>query len=487
MLEIHAQADATGVEVLAAAVRTAVEALGGDAAVAGDVVHLVGHDALRRLGTDVADPRVSLDVRVVGTEVRIVVTDRGEPIVGPPEGMLDLLYGSGTTSVDARAGDDANIIEVRFALPPHMSAVDVSDLEPHADEPHPDEVPVSEVELTIRPLEAADARELARTIYRCYGWTYPIVDLYHPERVADQVVTGARIGEVAVTPSGEIAAHWGAVFLTDTCVETGGTVTDPRFRGRGLAGTLGDRLLSRLLERRVIGRLREPVMTHSATQHIALSEGATIVGVYLHYTRPIQQIGITAGLEAERGSICVAYGALQPLTPAVLSIPAAYRHLVEAVVADAQWPRTFSQDAVAPGGETVFALSFDAANQRARIDVTSVGTDLIAVLDENLAHLHDSGVQYVGVRLPATDPALAHAGADLPTLGLGFAAVIPEFWPADVLVLQWLASADVDTSHFVFAAPAVKTRVVQVLAEVQQAEYRGLARARRVRHGSIRG
>lgn len=481
MLVIHAQADATGVEVLAAAVRTAVQALGGDADVAGDVVRLVGQDAVRRLGSDIADPRVSLDAEVVGTEARIVLTDLGEPITGPPEGLLDLVSGTAVTSVDARAGDDANVIEVRFALPAHASAIDVTDVVPLGED-----VSVSDVELTIRALEASDAPELARTIYRCYGWTYPIVDLYHPERVAEQVNAGTRLGEVAVTASGEIAAHWGALFLTDTCVETGGTVTDPRFRGRGLAGTLGDRLLARLLERRVVGRLREPVMTHSATQHIALSEGASIVGVYLHYTRPIQQIGITAGVEPQRGSICVAYGALQPLTPAALSIPPAYRHLAEAVVADGGWPRTFVDSPAQPAAETDVAVSFDSANQRARIDVRAVGADLIEVLDANLAHLHESGVQYVGVRLPATDPALARVGADLPSLGLGFAALIPEFWPGDVLVLQWLASADVDTSHFVFAAPAVESRVVQVLAEVQQAEYRGLARARRARHGRIR-
>ena len=482
MLEIHAEADATGVEVLAAAVRTAVGALGADTTAAEDVVRLVGHDALQRLGTGIADPRISVHARRAGTELCVIVTDRGEPIAGPAEGLLECLSGGGVTSIDARVGDDANIIEVRFALPPHATAVDVDDLVPHSDD-----VSESDVEVSIRPIDVGDAHELARTIYRCYGWTYPIVDLYHPERVADQIASGARIGEVAVTATGEIAAHWGALFLTDTCVETGGTVTDPRFRGRGLAGELGDRLLNRLRERHVVGRLREPVMTHSATQHIALSEGASIVGVYLHYTRPIQQIGITAGLEPERGSICVAYSPLQPLTPAVLSIPAAYRPLTEAVVADAGWPRTFSEETVLPKDETVVAVSFDTANQRARIDVTTVGADLIEVLDEAMAQLHDSGVQYVGVRLPATDPGLAHAGADLASLGLGFAALIPEFWPDDVLVLQWLASPDVDTSRFVFAAPAVQTRVLRVLAQVQQAEYRGLARARRARHARMRG
>ncbi|MBM3668598.1 MAG: hypothetical protein FJW97_01075 [Actinobacteria bacterium] len=479
MLEIHAQADATGVEVLAAAVSTAVRALGCEAD-AGAVVRLVGHDALARLGAGIADARMSLDARVDGTEFVVVLSDRGEPIDGPPEGLLDLVAAGAVTSIDARAGDDANVVEVRFVLPAHVTAVDISDVTPQ-----PDDVPTSDVELTIRPFEPSDARELARTIYRCYGWTYPIVDLYHPERVAEQTLGGARIGEVAVTSSGEIAAHWGALYLTDSCVETGGTVTDPRFRGRGLAGTLGDRLLARLRERHVIGRLREPVMTHPATQHIALTEGATIVGAYLHYTRPIQQVGITAGLEPARGSICVAYSALEPLTPAELSVPSAYRHLVESIVVDAGWPRTFSDSPLEAASSTEFAVSFDTANQRARIDVTTVGTDLIDALDHNLAQLHESGVQYVGVRLPATDQALAHVGADLPSLGLGFAAYIPEFWPADVLILQWLASADVDTTHFVYASPAVESRVQRVLTEVQQAEYRGRARARRARHGRI--
>ena len=119
--------------------------------------------------------------------------------------------------------------------------------------------------VTFRPMVAGDAASPTRIIYRCYGWSYSHADFYYPERIAAELESGERIGEVAVTSEGEVVAHLGAVYLSTSVVETGGTVTDPRFRRRGIADELGGRLLARLEEIGVIGRVREPVMTHAAT------------------------------------------------------------------------------------------------------------------------------------------------------------------------------------------------------------------------------
>jgi len=167
-------------------------------------------------------------------------------------------------AVDARSDGASNVTVVRFGLPAHHRIVDTDALQIvfQVCEPSADEV-------AFRSMVTGDAASLTRIIYRCYGWSYPNSNFYYPERIAAALESGERIGEVAVTSEGEVAAHWGAVYLSASVAETGGTVADPRFRRRGIADELGERLRARLAEIGVIGRVREPVMTHAAPLRLA--------------------------------------------------------------------------------------------------------------------------------------------------------------------------------------------------------------------------
>ena len=129
-----------------------------------------------------------------------------------------------------------------------------------------------------------------------------------------------------------------------------------RSRRRGLAKRLSELLLERLLSMGVAGRMREPVLTHPATQAIAIGEGATIVGAHLNATHPIQQIGITDGVQQTRGCLSVAFSALQPLTQATVYVPASYEPMVRQVLDASGWPRAIGpvhRDAVLAAESTI--------------------------------------------------------------------------------------------------------------------------------------
>jgi hypothetical protein len=71
------------------------------------------------------------------------------------------------------------------------------------------------------------------------------------------------------------------------------------------------------------------------------------------------------------------------------------------------------------------------------------------------------------VYLPANQPALATAGAGLGALGLAFASFVPEFGVlGDLLVLQWLAETEVDTTDFSYADAQVQTLAEAIVAQV---------------------
>jgi len=476
-VEVTSGTDDVGVAVLAAAAGAVATAHEAPAEVAALAVRLAATDARRRCTVDHDSARLHLTSVVEGTELVLSLGDTGEPVTGPAPDLLALVDLGLVSGVDGGAEGTGNRVTVRIALPAHERLLDDTGLEVVAED-----APTSDVEVTLRPLEPADGPALTRCIYRCYGWTYPGVDLYYPDRIAAAVASGRRLGEVAVTPEGEVAAHWGAVVVTDGLVETGGTVTDPRFRGRGLANQSGDRLLERLTALGVRGRLREPVLSHAATQRIALREGATLVGVYLHVTAPLAQVGITDGLTSDRVSLTVMYRPLLPLSPATLWVPPAYEPLVRRILDAADWPRDLggahrSADVPAMSG---LSSAYDALNRTGELVVRVVGTDLVDAVDEALGQLRRAGAEMVRVLLPATQPPLASMGAGLGALGLGFAALLPEFGDlGDVLVLQWLADTGVDASGWEYADESVEAFAALVLDQARDIDDQSVRRRRR--------
>ena len=481
MFSLTAPGDPHGISVLAAGARAALAARAGAGDGAGLVVRQLAADAQRRLGGGVEDATLRLEGEERGTEYVLCLHDFGEPVSGPPDAVLMLLDAGVLTAAEARIDGNSNVTEVRFALPAHHQILDAAGMDVL-----PEDAELSDEKVTMRPIGAEDAVALARALYRCYGWSYPNPSMYFPDRVAAMLESGERIGEVAVTPSGEIAAHWGAAFLSPTVVETGVTITDPRFRGRGLAKALGERLLARLHGLGVTGRLREPVLTHPATQKIAIAEGATIVGAYVNMTHPIQQVGITDGVQAIRGSLSVAYGALRPLAPAVMSIPGPYEPMVRRVLAASDWPREIAPHRRAHDvpRRTLLSTSFNSDNRSGLVDVTVAGADLPEELHVALGQMQRSGAEYVQVRLPANQPGLSTLAAGLPELGLGYAAIVPAFRPSgedagDVLVTQWIADLEIDPSSWVFVNDDVRALVLDIVEQVRDVGSRGSVRQKR--------
>jgi GNAT superfamily N-acetyltransferase len=477
MITASGPADAVGIAALAAAASASAQGVGATGEAAGLAVRVLAEDAAARMTVSGESAQLDLSIDVDGTELSLTVYDRGEPISGPSARLLVLVDHGFLTAADGRIEEGRNASVVRLALPAHGRMVDSDGVEV-LDE----EAALSDAPVTIRRLEPSDAPALARCIYRCYGWSYPMVNLYFPDRVAAQLESGKRIGEVAVDPDGEVAAHWGAVYVAEGVVETGGTVTDPRFRRRGIANELGDRLLQRLLDDGVRGRMREPVLTHSATQGIALREGAHLAGVYLHAVAPIQQIGITDGMMESRASFTVMYGPLVPMSPATLWIPAPFEALARTIVTPTDWPREFGEvrGVQSCPDTSVIGSSYDAFNRVGVVEVFTVGDDLTDAVDEALGQLRTGGADVVQVHLPANQPALASLGAGMPALGLSFGCLLPDFGTfGDALVLQWLREPEVDSSVFVYASDHVRSVAEEIVAQARRVGEEGNVLRRR--------
>lgn len=477
MLDVTAPADEIGITSIAAAARAATRGLGGDGDAAGHLVRLVAEDARRRLAGGEEAATVEMHIEEDGTELAITLRDRGAPIAGPPSSVLALLDLGIASRIDGQHDAHGNIVHIRLALPEHHAVVEHGEVEVLDDE-----TALSEEHHIVRPLTAVDADGLTQGIYRTYGWTYPNPAFYYPERIAAELASENRIGQVAVAESGDVVAHWGAVWIGPSIVETGGTFTDPRFRRRGLAQTLGDRLLEQLNHLGVEGRLREPVLTHTATQHIAAQEGATFVGVRLHDHMPFQQVGITDGLTHDRSSLTVAYSALRPLAPATVWVPDEYRPFVEHILDGTEWNRTLGGEPPTTDwpARSHSSSTYDTDERLGDITVDVIGDDLIDVIDATIVQMRHSGAAVIRVHLPANDPALAVLGAGLPDLGLGFSVYVPGLLPSgDALTVEWLEDPEIDTSEFHFVNEDIETLARMIIEQAMDVGTRGSRLRRR--------
>lgn len=477
MISVTVPATPTGPDILAASARAGAVGLGGDPEVTALAVRLAAGDAMARTSVNRGDAVVGLTLDVVGTELEVRVCDAGEPIGSPAASILTLVDSGLVTGAESLVDPSGNVVVIRVPLPTHLRLFDDSGLDVIGDD-----APGLDAPVHYRELVPEDALSLSRCIYRCYGWTYPGVEMYYPDRVAAAIADGRRIGEVAVDDGGEVVSHWGAVEVAEGVVETGVTVTDPRYRKRGIAAELGERLLARLVAGGAVGRMREPVMTHPATQRIALAEGATLVGFHFHAALPLQQVGITDGVLSERASVSVMYSALQPLAPATVWVPAMYEPFVATVLKGAGWPRVLGGVQAGFDGalSSAVASSYDALNRTGVITVDVVGVDLVEAIDDVLGGLQRAGADMVMVRLPANQPGLASLGAGLGSLSLSFASFLPVFGPmGDALVLQWLRDTNLDRASWVFANDEVAEFAGRVAEQVVDAGGRATRLRRR--------
>lgn len=450
----------------------AVERLGGDGDGCALVMRLLLEDVRSRSVDGVDEGDVSVQIDEVGTEVVVTLRDGGAPSQVEPRTLHPLVTLGVVTGSRVSTDGQANVTEVRLALRAHHEVLDHAGIDVLEEDSPP-----SSDEVTIRDLTPSDAPGLTRLIYRCYGWSYAHPDMYYPDRIAAAITSGVRIGEVAVTNSGEIVAHWGAVRHGLNVVESGGTVTDPRYRHRGIAAQLGERLLERLEAMGTMGRFREPVLTHTATQALALKEGAAMVGLRVDCGHAIAQVGITDGLLTTRKSLTVAYAALRELDPASVYIPQPYESILRTVLSHAAWPRTIVCQPVPSEipAESVSSTSHDRANGSAVIEISVVGRDLIDVVDSGLDFARRSGSRYVELRLPAAQPAVAELGAGLIDLGFAYAAYIPLLQDdSDVLALQWVDDPEVDTSGWHYADDRVEALALSVVAQIHEAAERAV-------------
>ncbi|MDE3226576.1 MAG: ATP-binding protein [Nitrospirota bacterium] len=425
------------------------------------------------------DTRRSIDVTLLQRAHALVVAveDQGLPFDYRPlqEGqdsrfssILSAGYVDQATFLNR--GPHGNRVELIRELPAEDFR-DKADPQEHratveAAEAHPEEA------IATRPMHLEEAAELARLVYRCYGYTYPGEFIYYPEKVEAKQRAGLMKSYVACNQRGDLIGHLALTLPRPGAkvAESGQAVVDPRYRGHGLFQRMKRQAREEAAASQVVGIYSEAVTVHPFSQKGSLDVGAHEVGFLLGYTSgAVSFRSISESDNPRRQSIAFLYLAALAHEPATVFLPKPYRDLARRIYDAADIPRTVVSDrdagrvSLPAAGHLTVSLRPD--HNQAILTVDLLGRDTPDAVRSHLHELRLQRVDCIYVDLPLVQKGAGELGARLRELGFFFGALIPEFGQGDVLRLQYLNNVDIVPADIHTASEAGRTLLATIIED----------------------
>jgi serine/threonine-protein kinase RsbW len=297
-------------------------------------------------------------------------------------------------------------------------------------------------EVEYRLMEQSDAVEVARCIYKTYGYTYPSEHVYFPERVVAMNQSGEMISAVAVTTSGEVIGHCALSGQPgDPLMECGEGVVDPSYRDRGVLNKLGELLLAEARQRRLPGLYAQAITRHPFSQKAIHKFGFREAALLLaRFPAGVQTKEISDQEIPQRETVVYGYLPFREEPSGLVYAPAHHRPMLERIYDNLGLERTFAPAAAA--GQTVgfgglsaevprFSLSTRVVSLLgiAEIEVTDYGLGIEAEIRNRLRDLCHKGIAAIYLHLPLGDPQTAELCRRFEESGFLFAGILPQ--PAD--------------------------------------------------------
>jgi len=323
----------------------------------------------------------------------------------------------------------------------------------------PPPVPM-DVPLTIRLMRPDDSVDVARCVYRCYGYTYSSDYVYFPDRVRELLESGLLSSHIALTPDGETVGHI-AVRMEQANAkigESGQAVVDPRYRSRGLYRKLRKFLMDNTKEKGMYGTYGEAVTVHPYTQKVAISLGACETGVLLGFTPAIMFFKkIQEEHQQQRRTAILLYTKANEEPLRDVCPPFHHQTMIRSIYERSKLNRNIRSPSelkerveVPPSSQVDVKVQTEAS--RAFIRITQYGADLEELVRFRLRELCLRHTDVIYIDLPLSHPATQKFCASMEMLGFFFAGIIPEIFDGDVLRLQYLNNVDIDFAEVQIAS-----------------------------------
>lgn len=318
-------------------------------------------------------------------------------------------------------------------------------------------------DLRIDGLTPVLAEGLPDFVYKTFGYSYEDQAVYDVPRILDKVTHGKEDVLVCSDADGVIR---GTVSL-DFCFPTRQIAeikklmidpdVDPTVSGQALKlllQALRNRVRAHSDERGLRTVISLEVTDHQLSQRLVRDMGFTTAGLYLGEAPACQnqlkslppQRTVLPGENSRlprspesgsgRNTHVVSARPLRSRTPPQsLSVPDRFADLIREIYVDFRLQFEFAP-AIKAEGETIVKSAINLGGRAATVEIRKLGADAERVALERLDHFRNGFIEAIRFLLPLSGTDTGPVVERLVEAGCGFAAVLPQFGEAPVLVLQ---------------------------------------------------
>lgn len=118
-------------------------------------------------------------------------------------------------------------------------------------------------------ITAIDAEDIAKLIYRTYGYSYVKEDMYFPKKIEKTLNSKDKLGVITRNQEGEAVGYFAILKSSDSNIgEVGEAVVSPDHRRRGIMSKMMEFLIQTAKDQELDGLFGKAVTTHPVSQRV---------------------------------------------------------------------------------------------------------------------------------------------------------------------------------------------------------------------------
>lgn len=321
----------------------------------------------------------------------------------------------------------------------------------------PEDFPViseNDIQLVkIREMTPADANDLIKCVYRCYGYSYPNILMYQSKHIQRVLTNQIMYSVVATTPKNEVVGHCSLTFNDHggRVPEAGKMIVDPRYRGNHLADMLANKRKMIAKELGLVGFWSECVTNHPYSQHEIINSGGAETGLFIGVVPASMQMQNLNNINNSRYSLLAFYTALTKQSVQKVYLPERHIDFFKGLLSATALRREVITNLTSSHLKSHYSVEISKKSECAHFHVTTLGDDFIEKLNHELHAIQNLNHAFFYVDIPINQPIAAMIIYKLEALHFFWGAWLPEFnLQGDILRLQRI-NYRVDSTNIICA------------------------------------
>ncbi|NPA54573.1 MAG: GNAT family N-acetyltransferase [Aquificae bacterium] len=318
--------------------------------------------------------------------------------------------------------------------------------------------PEKTVRYTIAPVTEDDAEDIARLIYRSYGYTYPKEEMYYPKKIQQALKEGKKFGVIVRTEKGEAVGYFAVLLSTDSNIgEVGEVVVSPKHRGKGLMKMMMKALIDMAKAKGLLGLFGEAVTVHTVSQKVNAKYGFKSTALVLGFFPPAKYKGFSQGKE-QRISVVIDFLHLIKRDKVEVYLPKEYNKILRKIYENMgiEVINLKTKSKKLPEKSTI-SLVINYNFGSAVIIVRKFGKDFEERIKKKLETLLKKDIKGIYIDLPLDEAYIKDVIPFLKKEGFIFSGLMPLFHKEKDFLRMQKVLDDFDFKHIQVFSPMAKT------------------------------